>query len=377
VPATVGPGQPSAAAAPGVGHGTFTATGSLFYGPRSQQIATLLCDGRVLVAGGVNAHGGLTSAELYDPNTGRFSPTGSMITEHNAGTATRLTDGRVLIAGGGEDAGTCSGACQPVASAELYDPATGSFSPTGSMSTPRVGATATLLRDGRVLIAGGYYVGPTYDSSAWGISLASAELYDPVTGKFSPTGSMGGPRSGANATLLRDGRVLIAEGMTDAVYPAAELYDPATGKFSPTGKMVHLIVQDAATLLQDGRVLMAGGSSLDGTTAPAELYDPQTGQFSATGSLNVPRSGFASSPLPDGRVLLAGGYGAAFGSTQATAEVYDPASGTFSATGSMIASRAEHTATLLADGRVLIVGGYGGADSDFFNYPSAAELYNP
>jgi hypothetical protein len=379
VPATVGPASASDTAAPGVGHGKFTVTGSLFYGPRTQQTATLLCDGRVLIAGGSNVHGGLTSAELYDPNTGRFSPTGSMVSEHLAGTVTRLSDGRVLVAGGAQDTQNC-GACEPVASAELYDPATGSFSWTGSMSRARVAATATLLLDGRVLVAGGYDIGPTYDSAAANIALASAELYDPATGKFSPTGSMGGGRAGATATMLQDGHVLIAGGMTNTVYPTAELYDPVTGKFSPTGEMEPLMAQDTATLLRDGRVLIAGGLPIDGpTTGPAELYDPQTGKFSATGSLIVPREeGCAAALLPDGRVLITGGLAPVGSTVLSSAELYDPMSGTFNPAGSMISSRDDHTATLLTDGRVLLVGGYGGDNgSGPFNYPSAAELYQP
>ena len=380
VPAAVGSATASDTAAPGTGHGTFTVTGSLFYGPRTQHTATLLCDGRVLIVGGANVNSNLSSAELYDPNTGRFSPTGSMGSAHLEGTATRLSDGRVLIAGGGEDKPGCGGTCVPVASAELYDPATGSFSPTGSMSKARVAATATLLRDGRVLVAGGDDIGSTYDSAAANIALASAELYDPATGRFSPTGSMGGPRAGATATLLQDGRVLIAGGMSDTVYPTAELYDPVTGKFSPTGEMIHAMVQDTATLLQDGRVLIAGGLPIDGpTTAPAELYDPHTGQFSETGSLKVQRpEGSTATLLLDGRVLITGGISSEGSVGQSSAELYDPGTGTFGSAGSMVRGRMDHAATLLLDGRVLLVGGYGGNDGpDPLNYESVAELYTP
>ena len=193
---------------------------------RELHTATLLSDGRVLVAGGRNLDGGrdwvdLDSAEVYDPATGTFSPTGSLPTPLTGHTATLLSDGRVLITGG-DARGTT------VASAELYDPKTGTFSPTGSMATARQLLTATPLPDGRVLIAGGNA----------GNLIAPAELYDPKTGTFSPTGSMATAREYHTATLLPNGRVLIAGGSDGTVdLASAELYDPATGTFSPTGPL--------------------------------------------------------------------------------------------------------------------------------------------
>ncbi|MGD0248584.1 MAG: kelch repeat-containing protein, partial [Candidatus Limnocylindrales bacterium] len=157
----------------------------------------------------------LASAELYDPKTGTFSLTGSMTTVRYAHTATMLSDGRVLIAGGYVGGGVN---LKSLASAELYDPKTGTFSLTGSMTTARVGHTATMLSDGRVLIAGGF------DGSK---VLASAELYDPKTGTFSPTGSMTDGRDSHTATMLSDGRVLIAGGSGNSnVLASAELYQP-------------------------------------------------------------------------------------------------------------------------------------------------------
>jgi large repetitive protein len=235
--------------------------------------ATLLNDGRVLVAGGAD----LEPSLLYDPSTNAFATTGSMTTARVDHTATLLSDGRVLIAGGFSVQG---GPLVGLASAELYDPKTGTFSPTGSMITARGSQTATLLSDGRVLIAGG-----AIEADITGKFLASAELYDPKTGAFSPTGSMITARGVQTATLLSDGRVLIAGGsdlrliaggndspgdsLAGGGLASAELYDPTSGGFSPTGSMTTARAGQTATLLSDGRVLIAGGSD-----SSAELYQP-------------------------------------------------------------------------------------------------------
>ncbi len=198
-------------------------------------------------------------------------------------TATVLSDGRVLIAGGVD-----MDIPEVLVSAELYDAATGTFSPTGPMATARAGHTATLLSDGRVLIAGGRNLDGGRD---W-IALSSAELYDPATGTFSPTGPMATARTGHTATLLSDGRVLIAGGDAGGdVVTTAELYDPKTGTFSPTGSLATARELHTATLLSDGRVLIAGGSDGSRDLASAELYDAKTGAFSPTGSMSTPGSG--------------------------------------------------------------------------------------
>jgi hypothetical protein len=259
---------------------------------RSGQGTALLADGRVLFAGGATtllakyqgnyvpgADIVLASAELYDPITGQFSMTGSMTTARDGPTAILLSDGRVLIAGGNATPGN---GWKPIASAELYNPMTGKFTATGTMTTARSGDTATLVPDGRVLIAGGF--------GSDGNVLASTELYDPQTGSFSPTGSMATVRLDHTATLLPDGRVLIAggadapdDGLAANILASAELYDPKTGTFSPAGSMATARQLQTATLLLDGRVLIAGGA--DGSTPgpgmvtalalpSAELYQP-------------------------------------------------------------------------------------------------------
>jgi hypothetical protein len=310
--------------------------------PRDLHTATLLADGRVLIAGG--DEGGNTS-ELYDPTGGTFAATGSMRQPREGHTATLLPDGRILIAGGDLVADP----------AELYDAETGSFTETGSMNTPRGWHTATLLPNGLVLIAGG-------DGSVPGGvgSIAAAELYDPQTGKFSRTGSMTTPRDGHTATLLPNGLVLIAGGGSlDATLASAELYNPQTGKFSRTGSMTTARYGHTATLLPNGLVLIAGGDAPGSTVGPvqtAELYDPKTGEFRATGSMVEARSGHTATLLPNGSVLMAGGNSVPVGAG-AGVEKYDPSSGTFAPVIAGFYATVGQTATLLPDGRVLFAGG--------------------
>lgn len=354
-------------------------TGSMLTG-RQIHTATRLADGRVLVAGGYTLVDlAVASAELYDPATNAFSSTGSLGAARGLHTATLLADCRVLIAGGGPATwATRLGAF--LASAELYDPTTGSFSPTGTMTAAREGQTATLLNDGRVLIAGGNDIVEH--------AVASAELYDPTTGTFTPTGSMATARGFHTATLLSDGRVLITGGDPAAFvapgpyFASAEIYDPTTGKFSATGSMTVGRDLHAATLLADGRVLITGGVTAAGpapSLASAELYDPETGTFSLTGPMTVARVYQSSTLLADGRVLIAGGCprGRNYADNPqflASAELYDPTTGTFTATGPMSERRTSQMATSLADGRVLMTGGVGG---DGTRSLSSAEIFDP
>ncbi len=341
--------------------GTWTATGSLNTA-RENFTATLLPDGKVLVAGGSLGTPALAlaSAELYDPSTGTWTATGSMHTARDQFTATLLADGTVLVAGGYGPGGR-------LASAELYDPSTGTWTTTGSLNTARELQTATLLADGKVLVVGG--------ADSGGNPLASAELYDPSTEMWTTTGSLDTARWNHTATLLPDAKVLVAGGSPadspGGTFASAELYDPSTGMWTTTGSM-HTAREDfTATWLPDAKVLVAGGADSQGTFASAELYDPSTGTWTATGSLNTARDFHTATLLADGKVLVAGGFGpvGAF----ASAELYDPSTETWTTTGSLNTGRAIHTATLLADGKVLVAAGQ---DSSGFLVASA-ELYTP
>ena len=345
--------------------GTFTATGSMT-APRFLHTATLLADGRVLIAGGamMEASGfkAQSSAESYDPRTGTFSATGNMITPRNRHTATLLPDGRVLITGGLPENG---GRFSSLASAELYDPRTGTFSATGEMATARGSPTATLLNNGKVL-----FVSWCYTGTGFGCFPADAELYDSDTGTFAATGNRN--FEGADtSTLLPNGKVLITRGYPPAEPYAswAKLYDPSTGAFTATGYAETNHSVPTATLMMNGKVMIAGGDIGDGDGGSfiAELYDPATGAFSRTGNMTLGREQHTETLLPDGSVLFAGGH-LAF-DLAASAEIYDPLKGTFTRTGNMSYARELHTATLLNDGRVLIAGGYIGR--------SSAELYIP
>jgi hypothetical protein len=331
---------------PGAGQITF---GSQMTTQRIQNTATLLNNGKVLLAGG-----GTSTAELYDPSTGNFAPTGSI--PISPGVAALLANGNVLLVGG--------------STAEVYDPTTGIFSPTGSMmDSTRGTGSLTALPNGKVLVIGGD---------------ATTELYDPATGSFSYTGSMATARwYGFTATLLSNGKVLIAGGV-DPYYndlSSAELYDPAMGTFSPTGSMTVTKSYAVSILLGNGEVLIVGG---DWTYSggPAEIYNPSSGTFTEASTPTVyPHYGIlAGTLLPNGLVFIGGGIlanGTPFADYSNRTEFYNPSSGAFyagpllnDASGNTIGFT-QNAMTLLPNGSVLIAGFGGGSNG------GKTDIYTP
>lgn len=301
--------------------------------------------------------------ELYDPATGVFTLMPEYIADNVSYgfTVTPLPNGKVLFAGGGTDDFRESKA------ARLWDPATGVFELTGSLSVARGAHTATLLPDGRVLIAGGV------SSLA---SLSSTELYDPVTGQFTIGAPLLQGRVHHHAVLLQSGKVLMVGG--GATWNAAnEVYDPVAGASAAVGAFGVERDTFTATLLANGKVLVAGGeASVSGVYGPAELFDPASGTFTTTGKFITPRSGTATRLL-NGDVLFIGGSSDT-STAIATAELYDPETGAFSVAGTLNVKRTGHFAALLADGRVLA----GGGRQKFYSwepgpeYTRSAEIYS-
>ena len=346
---------------------SWSPTGSLATG-RFGHTSTLLANGKVLVVGGrlcasSSSCTEFSSAELYDPATGAWSATGNLGVPRHAHVAVRLSNGKVLVAGGHNAAANWT-------SAELYDPDTGAWTATGDLSAARAFATATLLANGRVLVVGG---------GAGNTFLSSAELYDPTTGTWSPAGTMNVPRGFHTATLLADGRVLVASGAsltsgTLTLRPSAEIYDPATGSWTATGSLGTARVFHTETRLPNGKVLVTGGSDFSSTIyRSAELYDPATGVWSVTGKLTTPRISHTATLLATGKVLAVAGFNnEPVSFSQRSAELYNPDTESWTTTAELNVVRGNHAATLLADGRVLISGGNGGGSPALTN----AELFD-
>jgi N-acetylneuraminic acid mutarotase len=323
---------------------------------RSLHTAILLANGKVLVAGGDDNKGCPTaSAEIYDPVAGTWTATGSMTVARTSHTATLLPNGTVLVAGGSSS--TAVGGVGEQASAEIYDPVAGTWTATASMTISRIYHSATLLPNGTVLVTAG--MGRTAGGSV--VIQASAEIYDPVAGKWSATGSMAIPRDYHTATRLPNGSVLVVGGEGGWHTPGttgAEIYDPAAGIWTLTGSMTMARYLHTATLLPYGTVLVAGGfNQIRGTAAyiaSAEIYDPAAGTWMVTGHMTTARYCHIAMLLPNGTVLVAGGGGP---EELSSAEIYDPVAAMWTAVESMTTARGNYTATLLPNETVLAAGG--------------------
>lgn len=387
--------------------GTFAAT-SPMPEARNGHTATMLPNGKVLVAGGSDDSGALATCRLYDPRTGSWTTTGSMATARREHTATLLSNGKVLVAGGQN--GTPPG-YTALSSAELYDPTTGTWAATGALGSARAGHAAALLENGKVLVAGG--------QTRWiplpALYTATAYLYDPSTGTWSATGSMTAARRSFTLTRIPGGLVVAAGGRNASYLSSAERYNVSAGTWGSAENLGAARSGHAAAMLPDARVLLVGGRDGTGPAGAMLEYTPGTNTWAEveTGEARVDHT---ATLLPGGRLLVAGGEltgwladaeivdrmnpswttAAAWGQADGTATllpngkvlllgraafgdlsrgvVFDPETDTAaSTTGAMVAPRSKHTATLLSDGDVLIVGGADGSGA----LVAQDEIYDP
>ena len=361
-------------ASPGAASGSWAVTDSL---PLSSwgQGSALLDDGRFMVIGGSTGAGSsqATSAVwLYDPATGHWTSAASMPEPRAYPMVVRLADGSVLVAGGSADG-------HPLDTAELYSPDTGSWTATGRMNVPRTEGSLIALPDGRALVAGGGIEGaPNYTATA------SVEIYDPNSNSWTMTQAMSVARTLMTATLLKDGEVLVAGGST-AYYSAAgqltssvQIFDPNSNTWRETSPLPMPLYTHAATLLTNGRVLVTGGYSSSADSAPslneAFEFDPATEQWSTVAPLSTARAEHTMLELSDGRVLAMGGVDENYDVLR-TVEIYDPAANAWTLTGSLPVAIFWPAAGVLRDGRVLVAGG--STDVKGSGTTARCEVYSP
>ena len=338
------------------GGGGWMPTVNAMSDPRWAAAAVLLADGKGLIVGGYSypADRCVATADEFDPETRRFVPCrGRLSIPRNFASASPLPDGRVLIAGGYN---TVLGSLN---TAEVFDPASQTFTLLpGRLETPRELFTATTLMDGRVLIVGGF-------NTHRGRTQALAEVYDPKTQVFMPTGALAEDRFGQAAVRLASGRILIVGGTHWFVgrpgvpLASAEVYDPATGRFHATrSPMAWARDRPTVTLLPDGSVLIAGGQNGGSEPAQAELFDPKAETFTVLPSpLVTPRMAHSAESLPDGFVLISGGWSTALGATTGSAESYNPRTQMFTALPSVPFGTHDQTLLVFPSGLALVAGG--------------------
>jgi hypothetical protein len=323
----------------------FTSTGPLNIA-RSGHTATVLQNGKVLIAGGINSSQGYQSTcELYDPVMGTFTLTGSMHVPRVGHTAVLLPNGKIYITGGYGDINNTA-----LSTGELYDPALGTFSTTGDMNFARVHHSSKLLSNGKILIVGGY----TSPGTLYG------ELYDPASETCAITGHISFDRVFNTLTTLTNGKILVVGGQT-AFLPIADLYDQISGSFSGSGLLnVARSYFLTSTLLTNGEVLITGGLDVtNSSVSSCEIYNPSTGFFTLISPMIIARFSHAATRLSNGKVLILGGKNENFASSDSipNVEIYDPNNGSFTATQSMVSARAQFTISILNDGAILLVGG--------------------
>jgi N-acetylneuraminic acid mutarotase len=357
--------------------------------PRDATHAVAVGGGEILVVGSdyltswLSACGASTngsdSVELGDPTTGVWEKTTSLPSLRDAPALVPLNDGRALMTGGaaGEDVGWSA-----YSSTYVFDLASRRWDRSGLMHTARTGTAATVLLDGRVLVAGGLYLDRASPEVAR--VLDSSEVWDPRSGEWSRTGNMARRRWSASAVTLADGRVLIVGGIASresapVEQASAEIYDPGSGRWKSAGRLADARSGFALVALADGGALVAGGFGNLGTSRLARLskverFDPVSNTWSQADRLPAPVVGASAIRLADGRVLLAGGSvrdpqlinadtGAFTSGLTADAVLFDPDAGSWAATIPMPSQRAGASAVLLADGSAAFVGGSGSEGS--------------
>ena len=347
----------------------FDSLGSMLQS-RVNHSATLLQDGRVLVVGGMDeGFNPLRSTEVFEPETNLWSEAGEMREARTEHSATLLKDGRVMVTGGMNEK------LQLIGSTEIFDPKTGKWSVHESMRTIRRGHFTLSLPDGRVAVVGG--VGQTLGGlgilaniAAVG-ALLSTEIYDPNTDTWSRADDMLEGHSGGHAVVLKDGRVLIAGGHNQSEgLAASEIFDPSSNEWMRTSSMVRKTFANTASVLQDGTVLFTGGFGMSrskgGITPGSEVFDPKTNEWRKAPDTVHGRMGHTNTLLPDGRVITIGGSTAS--GPVNSVEYMEPETWLWSEISPMSVERSQHTATLLNDGRILVAGG---------SIEKTAELYDP
>jgi N-acetylneuraminic acid mutarotase len=330
----------------------------------------VLANGQVLVTGGsvISGQGQLTALNttaLFDPTTNIWAPAAAMLTERQQHTATVLLNGNVLVTGGNYGSQYVGVSDNVFSSAELYDLSANNWRSAGTMSSPRYQHTASLLANGMVLVAGGNNRVGTCSCTTF---VASADLYNPANNSFTPTGSLLTARYAHTATALPNGMVVVTGGFGGATstlesggapLSSAELYNPTTGKWTATGSMTTPRMNHTATLLPSGKVLVAGGYTGTATTASAEVYDPSSGTWSAAASMSTPRQSQQAVLLSNGTALIVGGLNDSSSAVigVATAEGYNPIANTWTLSGAMVTTRQFFVLNALNDGRILLEGG--------------------
>mgnify|MGYP001358622241 CR=1 FL=1 len=341
--------------------------------PRYEHTATLLQDGNVLLAGGLDINGvGIGNGELYNPSTDSWSLTGMMSAARGNYDTTLLPDGRVLaVAGKSSELGN-------IGSTEAYNPATNQWNWLAADGLTRNAHQVTLLPNGLVMISGGLLIHKRGTFSAYKtiatdkIETTSVQHFDMVTGKTTEATPLTHARKEHRSLLLADGRVLIIGGLVNETVDgpnidslnSTEIYDHASDSWSLGAVMTQGRGLHTATTLPDGKILVTGG--LNTARQPlnsAELYDQTTDSWAPVGSMSQARDGHTATLLSDARVLVVGGNGTSAGLSLTSAEIYDPSSNSWSSARNMLDGRSHHTTVQLNDGRVLVAGGLLGTDN--------------